>query len=108
MRAWGHGPLNGSVTIRSDGSVSYSVRDVPPETFVEGRILFPAAALTRASVISRDELPAALAAEKHWADQANTLRRHEIARREAAARRRPSAAPVDAGQGARLPARRAA
>ena len=86
VRAWGHGPLNGSVKIRLDGSVFYSVREVPPRTFVEGRILFPAAALSRVPVIHTDRLAAALAAEKHWADEANALRRRVIAEREAATR----------------------
>ena len=86
VRAWGHGPLNGSVTIRPGGSVFYSVRDVPPETFVEGRILFPAAALSKAPVVDRDEAASAVAQEKKWADEANALRRRVTAEREAAAR----------------------
>ena len=54
---------------------------------MEGRVLFPAAALPMAPVVDREQLPVALAEEKQWADEANALRRKEIARREAAERK---------------------
>ena len=77
----------------------------------------------RLPVIDQEELPAALAEEKQWADEANALRRHVIAEREAAAWRKaawrvtgivaPALLVVAARrpvlrQGPRLPARAAA
>jgi uncharacterized membrane protein len=64
VRAWGHGPLNGSVRIKQDGTVVYAVERVPAETSVEGRVLFPAAALSKAPVVEIDRMAAAMAAEK--------------------------------------------
>jgi uncharacterized membrane protein len=71
VRAWAHGPLWGSVAIEPDASVVMTVDPLPAETFVEGRILFPAAALSRASEQPGPKLQEALAEEKEWADQAN-------------------------------------
>ena len=48
VRAWAHGPLWGTVAIEPDASVLMKVDPLPAYTFVEGRILFPAAALSRA------------------------------------------------------------
>lgn len=47
VRAWAHGPLWGNVSIEPDGSVALEVAPLPAETFVEARLLFPAAALTK-------------------------------------------------------------
>jgi uncharacterized membrane protein YgcG len=40
-RAWGHGPLEGNVTIPSPQTVVLKVRDLAPFTFVEGSVVFP-------------------------------------------------------------------
>ncbi len=41
IRAWGHGPLTGVVDIVDGQSVVYEASDLPANTFVEGRVLFP-------------------------------------------------------------------
>ncbi|NLE22897.1 MAG: DUF2207 domain-containing protein [Actinobacteria bacterium] len=71
VRAWAHGPLWGTVTIRPDAAVVMQVDPLPAGTFVEGRILFPAAALGKAPVDDTPRLDQVLAEEKEWADQAN-------------------------------------
>jgi uncharacterized membrane protein len=71
VRAWTHGPLWGNVAIEPDASVVMTVDPLPAETFVEGRILFPAAALAKAKPTAGARRAAVLAAEKTWADQAN-------------------------------------
>ena len=74
VRAWAHGPLSGNVSIEPDGSVVMTVDPLPASTFVEGRILFPAAALSKAAPAGGVHLATALAAEKKWADEANRSR----------------------------------
>ena len=71
VKAWAHGPLWGTVTIQPDASVVMKVDPLPAETFVEGRILFPASALPKAPQQTGAKLKAALAEEQQWADQAN-------------------------------------
>ncbi|RQD78461.1 MAG: DUF2207 domain-containing protein, partial [Candidatus Syntrophonatronum acetioxidans] len=41
IRAWGHGPLYGEVTIESPRLVTWEVSPLPKRTFLEGRVLFP-------------------------------------------------------------------
>ena len=74
VKAWAHGPLWGTVTIQPDASVVMKVDPLPAKTFVEGRILFPAAALTKAPQQPGAKLAEALAEEKQWADEANRTR----------------------------------
>ncbi len=74
VRAWAHGPLWGSVTIMPDASVVMEVDPLPAGTFVEGRILFPAAALGAAPASSAPKLDAVLAEEQRLADEANRAR----------------------------------
>ena len=40
VRAWGHGPLDATVQINSDGTVSYSVPHISAGSYAEARILF--------------------------------------------------------------------
>jgi uncharacterized membrane protein len=71
VKAWAHGPLWGTVTIESDASVLMTVDPLPANTFVEGRILFPADALPQAEQQPGAKLEEALAEEQQWADEAN-------------------------------------
>ena len=41
VRAWGHGPLDGDVSIDADGTVRYTVPKVEHGTFAEARVVFP-------------------------------------------------------------------
>jgi uncharacterized membrane protein len=80
VRAWGHGPLNGTVRIPQPGKVVLTVRDLQPGQFVEGSILMPDASVATAAAI-----PGGPGAEKileeelSLAEEANALRgRHDI------------------------------
>ena len=71
VKAWAHGPLWGTVSIEPDASVLMTVDPLPANTFVEGRILFPAEALAEAKQQPGAKLEEALAEEQRWADEAN-------------------------------------
>ncbi|MEG0777127.1 MAG: DUF2207 domain-containing protein, partial [Raoultibacter sp.] len=85
VRAWGHGPLDGTVAINADGSISYHVAHVNAEQYAEARAVFPAAWLTnippKVKALHQDEmrLDQVLADEKNWADQANQQRSASLA-----------------------------
>ncbi len=71
VRAWAHGPLTGTVAIEDDGTVSLEVPELPAETFVEARVLYPAEALADAPVIDEPRAANVLAEEARWASEAN-------------------------------------
>jgi uncharacterized membrane protein len=74
VRAWGHGPLQGDVR-PVDGGAVLTVRNLPPSTMVEGRILFPREVVPYARLRrSGAALPRILAEEGVWAAQANRAR----------------------------------
>lgn len=77
VRAWGHGPLDGSVSIEDDGTVVYDVGKVSSGEFAEARIVFPKEWLSQAdpaAVQDREALPGILSEEQQWADEANDRR----------------------------------
>jgi uncharacterized membrane protein YgcG len=81
VRAFGHGPLNGQVTFVDPQTIRYDVHDVPPLSYVEGSILFPADAVPTAVATSQPGLERILGQERVWADEANALReRHDTER----------------------------
>jgi uncharacterized membrane protein len=81
VRAFGHGPLNGEITFVDPQTIRYEVSDVPPLSYVEGSILFPADAVPTAVAIDHPGLQRILDQERVWADEANALReRHETER----------------------------
>jgi uncharacterized membrane protein len=89
LRAWAHGPLNGTVKIASGSRVQFDVSPLPPRTFWEGRIAMPARALSSVPLTGiTDRLPAVLAEEKRWADEANARREAWIAQQESRAEQR--------------------
>jgi uncharacterized membrane protein YgcG len=82
VRAFGHGPLNGEVTFVDPQTIRYEVRDVPPLSYVEGSILFPADSVPTALRTPAPGLERILEQERRWAAEANALReRHEDQRR---------------------------
>jgi uncharacterized membrane protein len=89
VRAWAHGPLNGTVKIVSGSRVQFDVSSLPRRTFWEGRITMPAEAFSAVPLTGNtDRLPAVLAEEKRWADEANAQREAWFARQKAHAEKR--------------------
>lgn len=74
MKGWAHGPLTGKVTINQDGSVSLTADSVPPSTFVEVRMAFPAETLSGVPPSSQPKLDEILEQERGWAEDANRQR----------------------------------
>ena len=80
VRAWGHGPLDGVVTVRADGAVTYAVPLVRAGQYAEARVVFPVEWLTNLSLEARKahqgvyRLDTVLSQEQSWADQANAQR----------------------------------
>ncbi len=77
VRAWGHGPLDGVVTVNADGTVTYKVPHVKAGQYAEARVVFPVNWLTNLSAESaqlhqgQNRLDEVLKDEQSWADQAN-------------------------------------
>lgn len=77
IRIWGHGPLNGEIVFTGPDTVVLEVSDLPAYTFVEGRVVMPAALFPSAppsALTGKTSLPGILAEEEDWADQANRQR----------------------------------
>ncbi|MCL2827066.1 MAG: DUF2207 domain-containing protein [Eggerthellaceae bacterium] len=79
VRAWGHGPLDGTLAFNADGTISYKVNNVNSGQYAEARVVFNTSWLTnldKTAQIHLDEpqLNSILAEEQYWADQANHQR----------------------------------
>jgi uncharacterized membrane protein len=77
IRIWGHGPLNGEVNFAAPDAVAWHVKDLPSYTFVEGRVVMPAALFPDApaeAYTGKTALPGVLAEEQGWAREANRER----------------------------------
>lgn len=77
IRIWGHGPLNGEVNFTAPGVVTWQVKGLPAYTFVEGRVVMPAALFPAApaeAYTGKTALPGILAEEQKWAGDANRKR----------------------------------
>ncbi|MCI0632804.1 MAG: DUF2207 domain-containing protein [Actinobacteria bacterium] len=82
VRAFGHGPLNGTVTLVDPQTIRYEVRDVPPLSYVEASVLFPRGAAPFAPLRGGPSLTRILEQERVWAAEANAVRtRHDAERR---------------------------
>jgi uncharacterized membrane protein len=78
IRAWGHGPLHGTVRPVNGGAV-FAVRRLPASTMVEGRVVFPHRLVPQARRRTAETaLSRILEEEAAWAAQAN--RRRQVAR----------------------------
>ncbi len=77
VRAWGHGPLDGSLSINADGSITYTVPRVNAGQYAEARVVFPVEWLTNLSPEAAKlhsnvtHLDQVLTEEAAWADKAN-------------------------------------
>ncbi|MCK4777269.1 MAG: DUF2207 domain-containing protein [Actinomycetia bacterium] len=77
IAAWAHGPLYGNVEILSPQQVRYTISNLPPKTFVEGRIAFPPSLLGTISTQDKyleSRLETILTEETKWANEANQQR----------------------------------
>src|SRR3954471_10850683 len=75
VRAWGHGPFNGNVSIPDPDTVVYTVRNLEPGIFVEGSIVFPPEVVPLAPQQKVARLQGIIAHERELAAEANA-RRH--------------------------------
>ena len=75
IKAYAHGPLTGIVEPPAESLARFTLEDLPPGTFVETRILFPASAIAQAGAFDSARLDEAVAQETRWAEEANTKRR---------------------------------
>ena len=79
VRAWGHGPFNGRVTIPDPHTVVLTVADLAPGQFVEGSILMPPDVVPLAPEGTGPGRAQVLAEEQALADATNRLRRqHDL------------------------------
>ena len=79
VKAWGHGPLDGNLEFKEDGSLFYQVPYVRGGQFAEARVLFDVAWLTdldESYHVNKGEyyLETVLEEEQTWADEANQER----------------------------------
>ncbi len=75
LRAWAHGPLNGSALINADGTVTFDVTSLPAGRFWEGRLLFPTALVADLALASADPRVAEILSEERvWVEEANAQR----------------------------------
>ena len=77
LKIWGHGPLNGEVAFTEGNQVSWLVKNLPPYTFLEGRVLMPTTLFPHApkeAYTGTVALSRILAEEEGWAKKANTER----------------------------------
>jgi hypothetical protein len=71
VQVWAHGPLTGTIYPEDGGLVNIAIDDLPPYTYVEPRVLFPASGLPEASANPAPRLEEARAEEASLADSAN-------------------------------------
>jgi uncharacterized membrane protein YgcG len=78
VRAWGHGPLQGTVAFPDPQTVRYDVRDMVPGAILEGSILFPTSAVPLEAQQFTPKRAAILAQEASFSQEANAFRRAAI------------------------------
>ncbi|MCX8094871.1 MAG: DUF2207 domain-containing protein [Caldisericia bacterium] len=71
---WAHGPLWGEIKKIDDKKIFLYVEDVPPNTFVEARILIPSNYFITQNKIKGFIKEKVIAEEKKWANEANRKR----------------------------------
>jgi len=75
IKAFGHGPLSGTVEITEDGTVRYRVSPLPPERNLEVRILFPGSSVPNSLKINDSPmLDKIMQEELNWADDSDNAR----------------------------------
>lgn len=56
IKVFGHGPLNGTVERIDGNGAYYKATNVPPNTYIEARVIFPSYILPRAKIIPQEKL----------------------------------------------------
>ena len=74
VKAWAHGPLNGTVRIENNGDITLSVSNLLANTFVEARALYPADTFAAAPLTDGTITETVLSEEQQWANEANAQR----------------------------------
>ncbi|TVX99791.1 DUF2207 domain-containing protein [Cohnella terricola] len=75
IKAFGHGPLSGTVEIAGDGTVQYRVSPLPPEQNLEVRILFPASFVPNSLKVNHSPmLEKIMQEELKWANDSDNSR----------------------------------
>ena len=49
IKVWGHGPLSGQVTLEPSGNINMVTTELPPDRFMEGRVVFPTGLVPQAT-----------------------------------------------------------
>ena len=74
VRAWGHGPLDGSVSFNEDGTVTFKAPGVGTEEYAEMRVTFPAEWVSGTELTSGSKMSTILSEEQAWANETNARR----------------------------------
>lgn len=75
IKVFAHGPLSGNIQKLDDENIVIFVDKMPPNTFVEARILFPTKLIEKSTkIVDKDALGPILEEEGRWAKEANTKR----------------------------------
>lgn len=72
---WAHGPLWGEIKKIDGKTVSLTVNNVPPNTFIEARILIPINYFENVEIIDASMKDKVISEEKNWALKANAERK---------------------------------
>lgn len=80
IKVFGHGPLQGQVSIINETTSKWETKNLPKDRFLEARILFPTALVPNAqNRENKNGYGAIMAEEKVWADEADAERaKHEM------------------------------
>ena len=72
LKVFGHGPLDGKVSIREDGKIVYEVDGLSSKEMVEARILFPTRIIPNSSkIINQNKFAEIMKEELAWAKKAD-------------------------------------
>ncbi len=71
---WAHGPLWGEIKKVDEKNIYLKVEDVPPNTFIEARVLIPSSYFTEAKKLSGTIKEKVIEEETRWAKESNLKR----------------------------------
>lgn len=72
LLAWGHGALNGRLTLMEDGVIWYEVQPLYAQEMLEARLLFPTALVPQSQKLKNESAIERIRAEENrWADESD-------------------------------------